>query len=144
MEEYNIDIEKLLSEGQVIQLFPKGYSMYPFFVPGRDMARIAPVGERRLRRGDVVLYRRDGGILVLHRIVRRNTSGIYLVGDNQKEIEGPLREDQMRGILIGFQRKGRYTSVGNLWYRMYASLWLALRPFRPQISRMVAKIKRKK
>lgn len=137
-----LDIEKLLGAGQTIQLKPQGYSMYPLFVPGRDEARIAPIGDRRVKRGDVVLYRRDQSILVLHRIVRRDAAGIYLTGDNQKEIEGPLREDQMRGILIGFVRKGRYISVKNIVYRMYAGIWLYLRPFRPFISRTVAKIKR--
>lgn len=142
MAENKIDIEALLSEGQTIQIKPQGYSMYPLFVPGRDMARIAPLGDRHLKRGDVVLYRRDGSILVLHRIVRKNSTGIYLTGDNQSEIEGPLREDQMRGILVGFERKGKYVSVRNIWYRMYASLWLTLRPFRPIISKVAARIKR--
>ncbi len=142
MAENKIDIEEMLSEGQTIQVKPQGYSMYPLFVPGRDMARIAPLGGCRLKRGDVVLYRREGSILVLHRIVRRNKNGIYLTGDNQSEIEGPLREDQMRGILVGFVRKGKYTSVRNIWYRLYASLWLRLRPFRPIISKAAAAIKR--
>lgn len=140
--ENKVDIEQLLAEGKILQLKPQGYSMYPLFMPGRDEARIAPIGDHKLRRGDVVLYRRDQSILVLHRIVRKNVSGIYMVGDNQAEIEGPLREDQMRGILIGFVRNGKYTPVENLRYRMYASVWLALRPLRPPISKIIAKLKR--
>ncbi len=137
-----LDIEQLLKEGRVLQLKPQGYSMYPLFVPGRDEARIAPIGTHTLKRGDVVLYRRDHSILVLHRIVKKNASGIYLVGDNQAEIEGPLREDQMKGILIGLVRKGNYVPVSNPLYRLYASVWLALRPLRPPISRTIAKLKR--
>ena len=30
------DIEQLLEAGEIIQIYPEGYSMYPMFVPGRD------------------------------------------------------------------------------------------------------------
>lgn len=139
-----IDLEELLSQGYIIQVKPQGYSMYPLFVPGRDEARIAPLGARRLKRGDVALYRRPGSILVLHRIVRKDASGIYLTGDNQTEIEGPLPEEQMRGILIGFVRNGKYVSAANPLYRICASLWLALRPFRPYLAGVAAKVKRRR
>lgn len=76
--EQKADIEKLLAEGNTIQLHPQGYSMYPMFCPGRDEAIISPVQDAsELKRGDVVLYRRDGGILVLHRIYKL-ASGIWL------------------------------------------------------------------
>lgn len=34
------DIEQLLEAGEIIQIYPEGYSMYPMFVPGRDAAVI--------------------------------------------------------------------------------------------------------
>lgn len=149
MKTEKIEIEKLLSEGKTIQLSPIGYSMYPLFVPGRDMARIAPSDGARLKRGDVALYRRgdvaqDGkerGILVLHRIWKREGDRFYFVGDNQKEIEGPLSVRQIRGELIGFERRGRYVSVKNPVYRLLSALWLRLRPVRPLISGCVHRIK---
>lgn len=142
-----IDIEKLLQEGNNISIKPQGYSMYPVLVPGRDEAVIEPVNTEKLRRGDVVLYRRDkavasGGILVLHRIWKRRPEGFYLVGDNQKEIEGPLRPDQMKGIMVAMNRKGRYISVTNPVYRCLTGIWLMLRPLRPAISKTAAAIKR--
>ena len=144
-----IDIEQLLQEGNTICIKPQGYSMYPVFVPGRDEAIIEPVCVEKLRRGDVVLYRRDkdveeGGILVLHRIWKRKPEGFYLVGDNQKKIEGPLRPDQMRGIMVGMNRKGKYIPVTNPLYRFCTGIWLWLRPLRPVISKTVAKLKRGK
>ena len=65
--------------------------MYPLFHPGRDEAVIEAYPIHLLRRGDIILYRREQGILVLHRICRITSDGFYLVGDNQTEIEGPLR-----------------------------------------------------
>lgn len=136
------DIEALLAQGKTVQLTPQGYSMYPLFVPGRDQAVVAPVKPETLRRGDVVLYRRESGILVLHRIWKRGPEGFYLVGDNQKEIEGPLRPDQMKGVLVAFVRKGRRVSARNPFYRAAFGIWLLLLPLRPQISKTAARIKR--
>jgi len=138
------DVVELLEQGQTVQIKPQGYSMYPLFIPGRDEAVIAPVSNRAaLKRGDVVLYRREGSILVLHRIWKRRGSDFYLVGDNQKEIEGPLKEKQIKGILVKIIRNGRSFSVKNPCYRLLSGIWLALRPVRPLLSRMVARIKRR-
>ena len=67
-----IDMEQLLQDGNILKLKPQGYSMYPLFIPKRDEAVIEPVDVNTLRRNDVVLYRRDSGILVLHRILKTN------------------------------------------------------------------------
>ena len=131
------DIEQLLSTGHAIQIHPRGYSMYPLFVPGRDEAIISPLpptGTSRLKRGDIVLYRRAGSILVLHRIFKITKSGIYLVGDNQTEVEGPLAHSQVRGILTSFIRKGREVSVHHPLYVLYSHVWLLFRPFRHKIA----------
>lgn len=159
MQRYEQDIEKLLVEGNIIQIKPQGYSMYPVLVPGRDEAVVAPVSQNgtcdgvvdtleayrdvsELKRGDVVLYRRDQGILVLHRIWKRQGDKFYLVGDNQKEIEGPLRPDQMKGIMVGMVRGGKKISVKNPIYRLLTGIWLWMRPMRPVVSKAVAKMKR--
>ena len=127
--QYKYDIEQLLADGHPIRIRPQGYSMYPLFIPGRDEAIIEPVTPDRLRRNDVALYRRDQGIL--HRICRVTKEGFYLVGDNQSEIEGPLRPDQFRGKLAEVIRNGRQFSVQNPLYRFLTSIWLFLRPVRP-------------
>ncbi|MCC8104801.1 MAG: S24/S26 family peptidase [Clostridiales bacterium] len=167
MQNQKADIEQLLNEGQTVQIKPRGASMYPMFIEGRDEAIIAPlsgcvvtdgkpasengspvpVGNAWLKkkhpvRGDVVLYRREHGILVLHRICRSTADGYYLVGDNQSEIEGPIRREQIRGILTGFIRKGKYISVRHPIYVISSRLWLILLPARPQIAGFLARVKR--
>ncbi len=142
MQEKRLNLEKLLAEGKIIQVKPQGYSMYPLFVPGRDEAVIEPFKNQKLRRGDVVLYRRQGGILVLHRIWKCTQESCYMVGDNQKTVEGPLRKEQIRGILIGVIRNGKGFSTDHLLYRICAGIWLLLRPVRPNISRVIAKCKK--
>ncbi len=137
-----MDIEALLAEGKSIRIHPQGYSMYPLFVPGRDEAVIAPAEGKELKRGDVVLYRREGSILVLHRIWKRTQEGFFMVGDNQKETEGPLKREQIKGILCQVIRKGKCFSVNNLFYCLFSAVWLKLRPLRPVLSKAVAGVKK--
>lgn len=137
MAEARIDIEQLLREGNTIQIKPQGYSMYPMFVPGRDEAVIAPVDADRLRRGDVVLYRRGNRLLVLHRLWKVRPEGLYMVGDNQTKVEGPLGRDQVIGILEAFVRKGRRISVRHPVYWICSRIWLLIRPMRHTIAVVV-------
>lgn len=138
-----VDIISMLDEFN-IKIKPKGYSMYPLFVPGRDEAIIAKADISELSRGDVVLYRRTDGsnILVLHRIYKIRKGVFYMVGDNQTEIEGPILPDQIKGVLVGIVRKNKEFSVRNPFYRIVSGLWLLLRPVRKPISIVVSRIKK--
>ena len=78
---------------------------------------------------------------MLHRIWKVTEAGYYMVGDNQKEIEGPLRKDQLKGIMAGMERKGKYISAKNPLYRLLTWGWLFLRPVRPYIAGAAAKVK---
>ena len=137
-----IDLEQLLREGNIIRIKPQGYSMYPLFIPERDEALIQQTDYTDCHRNDVVLYRRDQGILVLHRICRVTSDGFYMVGDNQFEVEGPLRPDQLRGRLIAFIHNGKEISVKNPVYRFLSSLWLGMLPLRPFCFRLTAFFRR--
>ena len=130
-----IDMEQLLQDGNILKLKPQGYSMYPLFIPGRDEALIQQAALESLRKNDVVLYRRD-------HICRIAPEGIYMVGDNQSEVEGPLRPDQIRGKLVGFIRNGKNFSVKNPLYRFLSFLWLTMLPIRPVCFRLTALLRR--
>ena len=137
-----VHADELLRQGKTVQLPITGYSMYPLLLPGRDSVILAPADHMPYTRGDVMLYRRDAGILVLHRIWKRKKDGYYMVGDNQKEIEGPLREDQMIGVMTGLYRDGKEISCDQTGYRIYSAVWLMLRPIRPLLSHTVAAVRR--
>lgn len=127
------DIEALLKSGSSVELTPQGNSMHPLFESGRDRVIIEPGVVARP--GDVVLYRRPGeGILVLHRVYKRlrNEGGFayYMIGDNQLEVEGPLEEACILGVMTSFIRKGKNYTVKNLWYRMFFGLWRVMTPIR--------------
>ena len=131
------DLEQLLEEGNQFRVKPQGYSMYPLLVPGRDEVVIEQEDPSRLHRGDIVLFRREGSILVLHRICRRRGDNFFMVGDNQKQVEGPIGITQIKGKVTTLIRGGRTISAENRLYRIYSFIWLWLRPLRPALSKMV-------
>jgi hypothetical protein len=134
------EIEELL-ENNIVKLKPVGYSMYPVIVPGRDWVYIEKAQHNRLKRGDVILYRRADGMNVLHRIWKVRADGIYTVGDNQSAIEGPLANEQILGRMIALDRKGRHIEVSNLIYKGLTWIWLCARPVRRPVSVLVHKLK---
>lgn len=136
------NIEAILDSGRAVKITPQGYSMYPVIVPGRDAVIVQKEEPAKLKRGDVALYRRDGSILVIHRICRINEKGFYMVGDNQTEIEGPLRPDQIRGKMVALIRNGKEKDLRSLRYRLPCAIWLFMRPVRRPVSLAAAAMKR--
>lgn len=136
------NIEEILESGKAVRIKPQGYSMYPVIVPGRDEVIVQKEDPAKLKRGDVVLYRRDGSILVIHRIWKKDEKGFYMVGDNQTETEGPLRPDQIKGKMVALIRNGKEIDVREIRYRILCSIWLFMRPVRRPVSLAAAAVKR--
>ncbi len=140
MEE-KIDILELLKEGKTIQIMPRGYSMHPLLVPGRDSAILRPVEEKDIRRGQVLLFRGKKDLLTLHRVWKVTREGVYFVGDNQVETEGPVPVELIYATMCGFVRNGKEYGVDGILYNVICRLWLLLRPIRFYISKPIAKIR---
>ena len=136
-----IKIVDLLSEGKSVQLHPQGYSMYPLIVPGRDEVVISPLRDHVIRRGDVILYRRKSGKLILHRVYKRDRSRLFFVGDNESNIEGPISITQVYAIMTAFYHKGKKYKTSNFLYFFSWQVWLFLLPLRKPIGNMIHKIK---
>lgn len=147
MDRKKVDIESLLEHDETVKIQPQGYSMYPLFIPGRDWAVVKKAECNKLKKGDVILYRsflysKEGSILVLHRICKIKNDEFYTVGDNQRDVEGPLKKEQIKGVLVMIERNGKHISVDHPFYVLMSRMWLFLRPARPAISKTVARLKR--
>lgn len=82
MEELAPVIIETVTNGGVFRLYPKGESMLPTIKETEDSVIL--VKPEELNKYDVVLYRRDDGKYVLHRIVRVNKDNSFdMCGDNQ-------------------------------------------------------------
>lgn len=130
----------LIQDGKELRINPQGNSMYPFLRSKRDSV-ILKLPDREFKRGDIVLYRRDNGLHIVHRIHHVGKEGYYMVGDNQREIEGPLRKDQLLAITVKIIRKNKLIDCRkNVIYRILSSLWLLVLPFRLSIIRLWEKL----
>lgn len=107
-----------------------GTSMRPFIRSQEDMVVIERKSGTRYEKYDAVLYRRDSGQYVLHRIVKVCPDGYTMCGDNRAHLEPGIRDDQILGVLTAVIRKGQKIDVGTSEYQRKIRLWVALYPLR--------------
>jgi len=134
----------IMREGYQLKICPKGRSMIPFLVGGRDEAVLSiPGDDYKFEKNDIVLYKIDSGIHVLHRICRVNKKGIYTLGDSQTYIEGPFARENFIAVADYIIRKDRKLDNSNHKYIFCVKIWRLLRPFRPLIIKTYFAISRK-
>ena len=121
-------LKEMLQEGKTVQLTVTGNSMLPLLRNRKDTVFLTATD--RIKKYDIAFYVRDNGEALMHRIVGKRKDGYIIVGDNQLELEGPIRPDQILAVVTAFTRNGRTFSVNKWWYKLYATLWGALRPIR--------------
>lgn len=119
-------ISEQLERGLAVRLPIKGTSMLPLLREGRDTVilespRVDPVG------GDVVLYRRDNGSYVLHRIVALSGDRYTMCGDNQHRVERGIRRDQIIAVMTSYFKGEHEKHISSLPYRIYVAWRVVLR-----------------
>ena len=108
-----------------------GTSMMPLLKEGRDRVELEPCSQERLKKGDVVLYKKNDGTLVLHRIIKTENREFFTVlGDHQFKNAERVNKHQIIAVACGFFIKGRYVTEKTRWYRMYKKIWLCNLNFR--------------
>ena len=105
-----------------------GYSMLPMLHNGKDTVRLTPV-KGAVKKGDLILYKRDNGVYVLHRILCVKGSTLICCGDNQYITE-KIGTHQVLAVVSGFVRNGKTYRAEDRGYRAYVFWWVALHPIR--------------
>ena len=100
------NFEEELKKNGVIVFTNKGDSMMPLLREGKDVMVIRAQKDG-FRKNDAVLFKRDNGQYIMHRITRVRDDGSYtIVGDNCMTGER-VRPDQLLGILTEVRRDGK-------------------------------------
>ncbi len=102
-----------------------GDSMLPILKEHQDLAVIEKI-TRKLKRYDVVLYKRLSGQYVLHRILKIKNGNYGLCGDNRYKIEYPVYPEQIIGVLTGIVHNKRLLKISSLRYKTYVLFWCRL------------------
>lgn len=138
---YMESVKALLKEGKEVPLLLSGNSMSPFLVHLRDSILIGPV-RQELKKGDMAFYQRESGQYVMHRICRvRREEGrkmYYFVGDAQDIIEGPIRREQIFGVITAAYRKGKWQKPGSFWWFFFRCVWIRVIPLRKTVCKLYA------
>ena len=130
---------ELIEQGRSVPVLISGSSMSPFLIHCRDTV-IVSKPDRPFKKGDMVFYQRTNGRYVMHRIHHINSKGeLFLIGDAQTEIEGPIQPQQVFGAIHKVIRKGKTLEPGNFWWWFFEKVWIRMFPLRPFISRLYAK-----
>ena len=94
MQELAPAIVQAIQTGGSAELTVTGRSMTPFLRDRVSRVRLTAISQPK--RGDVVLYRRQNGEYVLHRIAACCGDGTYVMcGDAQTVLEPSIRRDQL-------------------------------------------------
>ena len=140
MDEY-----RELLKDQSIEALPlliTGNSMSPFLVHQRDTVYLAKIN-RPLKTGDAVLYQRDNGSYVLHRIKKIENGCYTMIGDGQFALEKGIRTDQLIAVMTSCHRKGKLQKPGCFWWEFFEKVWIHLLPFRKGIIKGVSWFRKK-
>lgn len=146
-QEYMKVVHSILEEGKEVPLVVTGNSMMPFLIDRRDQVLIKRI-ERPLKKGDIAFFQRENGQYIMHRIHfmrkddRTGENQFYFIGDGQKNIEGPIKEIQIFGVITGVLRKGKYLDEHTFTWRLFKNIWRYVIPFRPLIIKIYSLFKR--
>ena len=141
MQQLGPIIAETVRRGSTAELTVTGHSMLPLLLDRVSRVKLSALGEAKY--GDVVLYRRDNGTYVLHRIVQCCEDGTYtMCGDGQTAPERGLRREQMIAVMGSFARRNRWRECENPLYKLWWHLHVADRPLRRLWKRGVNYLKR--
>ncbi len=127
-------IKEVVSTDGEFRLYPRGTSMLPLIVEGKDSVILARPS--LLCVGDIVLYKRENGQYVLHRIVKIKGDNLFLCGDNQTDIETGITTNDVIAKTIAVYKgdirfEGNTANISNYLFKLKLK-----RIFKPALMRI--------
>jgi signal peptidase len=135
-------IKDILDKGTSTRITVTGMSMYPFLRENIDSVELSKVDFSDIRRGDIVMVLRDTNEYVMHRVIKVEENWLYIVGDAQQFIEGPLRSNQIVAKITAVWRKDKKIDSLNLWWNLLSKMWMMLLHFRVFIIKSYGTLRR--
>ena len=139
LEEYRQLLQN--EEIESLPLVISGNSMSPFLIHGRDTIYLSRL-TRPVKRGDVLLYQRDSGAYILHRVYKIECDSFTMVGDAQTELEPGIRPEQVIAIMSSAERKGKKQAPGSFWWEFFEKVWIRMVPLRPIVRKVYTAVSR--
>lgn len=106
-----------------------GISMHPLLSPSGDSVRIMPL-RRPLIKGDFVVFHRDDGKYVAHRVCWFDDTMVQTLGDNCDAPDKKFPREDLLGLVTHVNRKNRLIYVDTPLWRFYGRVMIATMPVR--------------
>ncbi len=133
-------MQEAFAAGGYFRLYPRGRSMLPLLREGRDSVLLrAP---EKIKKYDIVLFRRECGDFILHRVLAIRAEGLLLCGDAQTATEYPVPPEAVMAVVCAVYRDGRRLDICDPRLCAYAFLRSATRPLRRISAGMAARVRR--
>ena len=130
----NYSFSRMLDETGHIVYTTRGVSMRPLIRQGKDVVIIQKYKEPP-QKYDAVLFQRQNGQYVLHRILRVYEDRYWIIGDNC--ITGEMvNRDQSIGKMTSLKRNNRLIKENDRAYRFYSRFWYWIFPLRYCVKRV--------
>ena len=117
------NVEELLKTRDEVMTRTRGISMRPLLRQGRDIVVIKKP-QFPLKVGDAPIYKvKNKKELVLHRILKVNDDGSYIIRGDNLFFKEHVFENQIVGVMRAFYREGKYCECEkSLKYTVYVFL----------------------
>lgn len=116
----------LLDEGREVRFTPKGVSMRPFIEGGRDSVVLRK--NSAVTVGDIVLAKLENGSYVLHRVIKKSSERLTLMGDGNLQGTELALACNVLGTVTGIVKPN-----GKCIKPKKGRLWLKMLPFRKRL-----------
>lgn len=124
-------IESCINNKGCFPLTVTGTSMLPTLVPNRDLVYLVSPLEMPPKKYSIVLFKRDNGKIVLHRIIKELKNDLLLInGDGQFWTE-VIASSQIVAVVKAYRRNGKIKKCTGNSVRLYTFVWCGLKPIRP-------------
>ncbi len=133
-------VEECLACGMDVRMKVSGISMTPILHNIKDSVVLTKTD--RVKKYDIVLYKRTNGKYILHRIIGRKKGAFVMAGDFETEKEYPVYEDMIIAKVTSFCRNGKDYKPEDIVIRLYSVIWVLVFPVRQWILYMLNCIRR--
>lgn len=118
LDEMDDIISAVIKNDGKVSIIASGVSMEPFIKNKKDVVTLVEAG-RKLRKGDVPLYRRGNGKVVLHRVIGEDKNGYIMRGDNQWTNEYGIKDENILALLYSVKKGSRELKKDSAFCRLY-------------------------
>ena len=116
-------IDEILNNNGNVKFTITGTSMLPLLHNNIDEV-IIEKNTSKIKKYDIIFYKRKNNQDVLHRVVGKNKDGFILRGDNQFVNEYGITTSNIIGVVTSIIRNGKELKLDSIKYKIYSILWV--------------------